>query len=100
MVKIYLTHPVSPLLFNLESEEDIINIKSCRGTNELQSKGQLPDVGSFLFADFSNIKKLRSPLDMTVSKTVTDRYGKVWEKIKRDVSPSYNNGYSRCMGNG
>ena len=94
------SHTVNPLLFNLDNEEDIINIESCRGTNELQSKEQIPDVGSFLFADFSNIKELNSSLDMTVSKTVTDRYGKVWEKIKIDVSPSYSNGYSTCDGNG
>lgn len=94
------TDTVQPLLFSLVNKEERINIESCLSPNEDKSSGVIPDVGSFLFADFSNIIDLRSPLSMTVSKTVRDRYGNQWVDVRQDVSPSYSGGYATCMGNG
>ena len=106
------TSTVEPLLFSLnnkednEDKEDIedtevrSNIESCLSPNENNNTGVLHEVGSFLFADFSNITALRSPLHMTASKTVRDRYGNQLVDVEQDVSPYYAGGYARCAGSG
>ncbi|OEE58785.1 hypothetical protein A1OK_01915 [Enterovibrio norvegicus FF-454] len=61
---------------------------------------KIPEEGSFLFGEFSNITDLSSPLDMTKKLKVIDRYGDTWISKTRDVSPRYEDGYSPCAGNG
>lgn len=97
------TSTVEPLLFSLNNKEDKevrINIESCLAPNENNNSGVLHEVGSFLFADFSNITALRSPLHMTASRTVRDRYGNQLVDVEQDVSPYYAGGYARCVGSG
>lgn len=97
------TSTVEPLLFSLNNKEDKevrINIESCLAPNENNNSGVLHEVGSFLFADFSNITALRSPLHMTASWAVRDRYGNQWVDVEQDVSPHYAGGYARCAGTG
>ncbi|HIF9266901.1 TPA: hypothetical protein ACX6Q4_002567 [Photobacterium damselae] len=88
------------LLFSLDKKNDTINITSCDNSEYSLGEGGIPNTESFVFADFSNIKKLAGPLDMKVSKIVTDRYGHKWENIKIDVSPNYIGGLAGSYGNG
>ncbi|OEE86158.1 hypothetical protein A1OQ_02850, partial [Enterovibrio norvegicus FF-162] len=76
---------------DMEGKTRNIHVETCQ---------KIPEEGSFLFGEFSNITDLSSPLDMTKKLKVIDRYGDTWISKTRDVSPRYEDGYSPCAGNG
>ncbi|MGF1909441.1 hypothetical protein L4C38_08375 [Vibrio kasasachensis] len=95
---------IQTLPFSLKDDEvniDEVTINSCYSLHENEAKtSTIPSNTSFLFADYSNIKRLRSPLDMTVTKKVIDRYGETWVNHEYDASPEYDDGYASCLGFG